>query len=91
MKPRRASLQLRTALLLTGMLSLSACATAAVSSAAQPATNVCRLIPVPAYDHEFNRKLADEIQAAPIESVFPEAIRGCIATRDAVRACAAGQ
>ena len=70
---------------------LTACATAPAFNASKPATNPCRLIPVPTYDHDFNAALANEIGMAPTEAKFPVALQGCMLTRDAVRACAVSQ
>ena len=59
---------------------LAACAT--VNS--DPA---CVCLPIKKYDREFQRKLADEIEAAPRNAVWPLAIQDYGLIRNIVRGC----
>lgn len=37
--------------------------------------------PIKEYSREFQRKLADEIEAAPIDAIWPQAIQDCALLR----------
>ena len=57
---------------------LTACAT--VNS--DPA---CVCPPIRKYDREFQRKLADEIEAAPVDAAFPDAVQDYAVLRAQIR------
>lgn len=59
---------------------LTACATANSDPA-------CVCPPIKKYDQEFQRKLADEIEAAPENVVWPLAIQDYGLIRNIVRGC----
>jgi hypothetical protein len=71
---------LRLMLLAIAVSLLAACATANSDPA-------CVCLPIKKYDREFQRKLADEIEAAPRNAVWPLAIQDYGLIRNIVRGC----
>lgn len=67
-------------------LLLAGCATAPASE--PPPVNACRLLPLQAYSPAFNRRLADEVAAAPPDAAWPGVVGDYVRLRDSVRACA---
>jgi hypothetical protein len=59
---------------------LTACATANSDPA-------CVCPPIKKYDREFQRKLADEIEAAPTGAAFPAALQDYAALRGQIKSC----
>jgi hypothetical protein len=59
---------------------LTACATANSDPA-------CVCPPIKKYDREFQRKLADEIEAAPANAAFPMALQDYALIRMQLRQC----
>ena len=59
---------------------LTACATANSDPA-------CVCPPIRKYDREFQRKLADEIEAAPTDAAFPSALQDYAVLRLQVKKC----
>ena len=59
---------------------LTACATANSDPA-------CVCPPIRKYDQEFQRKLADEIEAAPTDAAFPSALQDYAVLRLQVKKC----
>ena len=53
-------------------------------------SDTCQLLPLKAYGPIFSMGLADEVQAAPANAVWPMALTDYVALRDAVRACRGG-
>ena len=49
----------------------------------------CDLVPLRTYSAAFSTRLVDEVEAAPGDAVWPEAMRDYVTLRDAVRACRA--
>ncbi len=64
---------------LIGLLSLTGCAS--------PAFDGCSLLPLKTYPESYSMKLADEIESAPADVIWPSAVTDYVALRDAVRAC----
>ncbi len=58
--------------------------TACAGASSNPAT-VCP--PIKEYSREFQRKLADEIEAAPADAAFPVVIQDYISLRLQLNAC----
>ncbi len=47
----------------------------------------CNLLPLKAYPESYSMKLADEIESAPADVIWPSAVTDYVALRSAVRAC----
>ncbi len=70
----------RLMLLAIAVSLLTACATANSDPA-------CVCPPIKKYDREFQRKLADEIEAAPTDAAFPAALQDYALLRQQLRQC----
>lgn len=71
---------LRLMLLALAVSLLAACVTANSDPA-------CVCPPIKEYDREFQRKLADEIEAAPDNAIWPLVVQDYALIRNTVRAC----
>lgn len=87
MSQPRKSWPLRPLLLIPMLSWLVACGTQKPVSEPTVSTNPCRVIALKTYDKAFNSELADEVEAASANAVWPRAISDYIGLRDGVRAC----
>ena len=60
-----------------------------LTGCASPGFDGCSLLPLKTYGPIFSMRLADEVQAASPDAVWPQAVTDYVALRDAVRACSA--
>jgi hypothetical protein len=70
----------RWTLLVLALNLLTACGTASSNPA-------CVCPPIKEYSHEFQRKLADEIELAPADAAFPVALQDYAILHGQLRAC----